>query len=786
MNNARSAIETAFTPPRLISRTLFEEENPDIVLPKPKDPREARGEGPFRRVFNNYGEFGVWATEKHPELEEAFKGGMSYEDIGRNLKEKDLEYSDVQIVESYSDVDYTKAFTDDFSTDWGEVAEEEIEGLGEMYDDPVGTLGALPELALAGIDELTEWTRKKRADAKNSLVEGGFPAHLADALIDDMALPSFVSQKGREDVRAVGRAMKHRVSPAEVQRNPLQMTSDLAQTIGSLFIPGAGGPLKTALRAPAMAKKTRLARGITKGAELALDPAGAVTEVPLMGFRALKKTPGEGAARAGGFVEEHKLAQGDSGLLGELSSAGLGFTTSMGKRFIQNLGRRADTVLKSPGGKQEKWVDIFRDTRAMDPEVGTADVLNRAYRAMDRWRDDMKTRYTTMVEKNFQLPRGGYKGGEKRMRTINIKEIYPELKAQLENFGFRVVPDTRKGFEGKLQVQEIPGKTIPADATAVTEFGGDRAIIRSQFERFLNTQEVVQADEFHLLRLLLDDNITKMGAAAEGPSARTSSLLTDLRNTVANQLEFELPDDYAIGMAKYSEELELLRRADRELGLKPGKIIRAKERGEGIIVEERVDLTENDIAIGRMSRVFSEAAQDAQKLPLLEMIQKFGGDETIIPAMMGMQSAPIFGSGLVVRSEISQAGRTAAMILLGGAGLEAGLLTMPAFVLFSPRLMSEVIVTVLPKSKELADKLRHASELFKKVDAKTGGKLRKQALISGANITQYLERVEQDAGVDIGESFDVEYRSGMPAIDLNELARITGFQAAKQDVLGAR
>ena len=767
-----------------------------------------RGEGKYKTTFRGPEDFGRWLIENERDAAQAYKDGYSVEEIGQIVKDGSPEYKDVEFIEGYADVDYGRAFTENPTTDWLEVAEEEVGAIGEMISHPWETTKGVIEFGGGLFDELTEWSPETRSSFKNSLVSSGFPAELADALVDQFEAPHMMRPGARGEAREVIDTMAERFSPPNIQRNPYEATSDIAQIAGSL---GAGGAIKTGLKATmGPLQKSRMARATAKLGELAIDPAGAVVEGPMTALRFasphLKKIKKGGTDRLRSFSDRHKLSQGDSGLFSEAVSGALGFTTSLGARYIENLGDRADSYVRSAGDdvrgpSSQRWVDVFRDTRSMDIQDSSLDVLTRSYRAMDEWRSGMKSRYTGTVGPSFQDANG-------KPIKINAEHMMSEFPDVLGEFGFEIKTNKDgsifKDKDGRMKVIESRGETVD-DVTTITRLGSDRATVKSQFEMFLNVGDhgrwlgdyIVRADELHKIRLLLDDDISKLGATAEGASSRTRALLSSLRDTVRNELEMALPDEYAAEMAKYTEELELMQRADAELGLRPGMMVKGRVSMKDVkgaaekLSRDRPKLTGNDITLEKLGRVFNEKTSDSQKLPLLETIQDFAKDETLIPALMGLQASPLFGSGLVVRSEISQSlrnlSRHITMIGTGiGAGLEFGALGLPSFMLFSPRLMSEAIVTLLPAGKKGYASARKGImsnvRRLKNLDDSVGGRFSKQAMASGMNAAQYIERVESQAGVNLGGEVSEEAYSRGPDVSLSELAGIK-MQSARQDAL---
>jgi hypothetical protein len=109
------------------------------------------------------------------------------------------------------------------------------------------------------------------------------------------------------------------------------------------------------------------------------------------------------------------------------------------------------------------------------------------------------------------------------------------------------------------------------------------------------------------------------------------------------------------------------------LGLGPEMVSEAGKFGDGVKLE----------SIRKMQRALNEGNENV--LNRIRGLEDIAQDNTIMARMVGAAMQPLLGSGLVVKSEISQAFRAA-------AGLGAGLWNAPAVVLFSPRAVNELLV----------------------------------------------------------------------------------------------
>ena len=685
---------------------------------------------------NNIAELGRFIRQGNPGNQKM--AGMTDEEIGnRALELKETghpKYQGIRIVEGLGDISLSRTFANPLE-DIGEVVGEQWEGLKEMISSPRETIRGMGRLAKGGLESMTQGAGKKFDHLEDLLKQGMSP----EAAMQQTDRTEFVETGEERDFNKFVDTSKFRLSPAGFEENPFRFTSDAADLL----------PIGNLKRLPTVATKldnlSMPSRIAMKTAGLTLDPASMVTELPTMAAGATAKAGSKAFSKASDAVKSRKLRLG----AGELIGSPVGFTTSLGSRFVQELRNRFNTQVKLPGGNTARFDDVWRTHRAADMDNSTMSLLQKSYKAMDKWQAQLKKHYTDLTEKAFHTEAGP------NTLKIRLDEMFGEAEGILDQFGFDVKRVKKKGPDGEISVEwrvvakkrqtpDVDPKFGGDQATITDISSKDRRVVARQFERFLNEPAEVFAHEVHNLRILLDDNITRL--SGDGASGRTKAVLTELRNAVAGQLELEMPGDYVQAMRRYTKELELIDRADAELGIRPG-MVRPKT-GD-------LDMRGHQTALNRLGNIFSDNMEHAQRLRLLERIQELGGDQTIIPALMGIQASPIAGSGLVVRSELSQLGR--ALIGVGLLSSDFGALAaIPAFVMFSPRLMTEALATLsdisnAPRLRAQVNKIIETSKKAKKLDEKSGGRLANHARITGMNIAQWIERVEQEAGVNLGE-----------------------------------
>lgn len=704
---------------------------------------------------------------------------MSDGAVGRHIikmrdegKEK---FKNVRLVESYGDIELGRMFENPVE-DWKDVAKEQWEGLKSLFGSPLETGMGMQRMGAGIVDKLRSRDPKSEFPhlEPNYYLGGEEPP--PRERIDPLKTPEHVG--AGEEVEQALETARHRLSPMGIEENPLRGISDVADLL----------PWMAAKKIPAVSRTVGRLKGKAdeaipdwmpestlrrtgKLAQWAVDPASATAGIPMAVTGKTVEVGAKAYNASKNWLEKRKL-RGETGIVSETLSAVGGFTSGLGQKFIYNMKDRAQSMVeragfgrnkggawgkKEPpkGPEKEKWIDVFREHRTGDLSDNIDSLLLRSFIAMDRWRDTLQDRYTARMARAFQ-DEDGNRAWIELESLKNIEDASGPLARILDDNGYEI---KHAGIEGKKwkvvpKKLESPDKGFdPGDKAKVTELGSDREIIERQFERFLNQPSSMYMDEFHHQRLLLDDTI---GSVSQGTSLAAGRMLSDLRKVIAEVAEEHSPEEYLPAMREYAREIRLMERADQELGLAPGRVNWRTDRVTGVErpdPEDLFDARKYGETIRRLSHTFSDNVQYGKQVKLLEEIQDLGDDHTIIPALMGIQSSPIAGSGLVVRSEISQIGR--AVMAVGIGGQLGGLYALPAFALFSPRLITELIATSgdiarAPELYKATARIKKISEKAQKLNESTGGSLYAAALSSGLNLAQWLERVEQEAGVDLG------------------------------------
>jgi len=654
--------------------------------------------------------------------------------------------------------------------DFGETAWESLEGLGELARHPIDTGVAMAKLAGSGAMEITDRLNPMRV-AQNPLL----------GLISRMN----ISEEDREGAREFGREVKKSVSPEGIQERPALALSNVLMAVpGGAGVKGAsaGGRFGKALGA------FKKARNIVDPSELPITTArfgGRVgKEAIATGGRASSWIGKKAFESVKGFADA--IRSSNASLSSDLFAALLGFTTGRGPRFIREMIRKGspeDSIQRQvsitdqtgradPGTVlRETGPDVQREFRSMDQADAERIIATRALEAVDRFKDGMNASFDEALS---QLPLGEpieitlslRRQAQNALNDMGVKvkgaearEITPRLgMTEVEELSRREAGQPTIGSkvvstgEGQLIFPDFGDS--PGTTTTISAQGGGRNLMTEAFLRLINAPEAVTMGDLMNFRRSIDD---ALGVASSDVSGEARVALGRLRQIVADELG-EVPG-YLDTMGEYEEASTALHRMTGELDLVPGALTKAGEiRGP-----------KTSTIVNSLMRTLSESGPETPFAALQEL-QRKGGDESITSALVGAGSKPLAGTGLVVKSELSQAARIAASTLALGGSM-ATFWKVPAAVMFSPRAVNEILLRALDpdsiggtitrgagglgagfgKAKRAAQKAQQVQRLFQKANQSSGGELAKMAAKEGWTIGQLFERLQISTGVEFEE-----------------------------------
>ena len=410
-------------------------------------------------------------------------------------------------------------------------------------------------------------------------------------------------------------------------------------------------------------------------------------------------------------------------------------------------------------------------------EQGSAETIiaTRALEAIDRFKKGMNVAFQKALgelplDAPIEIPIGLRRKAGKVLSDMNVKVKGAETREIVPRAGMSELdeldlieagksPTATKAVptgEGRLIFPDFgdsPGKT-----TTISSQGGGRAMMQDAFQRLINAPDAVTMEDLMNFRRSIDDALSVTTTEVSG-EARVA--LGRLREIVANELK-DVPG-YLETMSEYEEASTALFRMESELGLIPGALTSSGEiRG-----------LKTSTVVRKLMSTLSESGPETPFAALQELQEK-GGDTSITSALVGAGSKPLAGTGLVVKSELSQAARMAVgMASLGVSA--ASLWKLPATVMFSPRGINEILLRAMdPQSLggniatginkvgttagNIGDKASKAhraakgvQQAFQKANKSSGGELAKLAAKEGLTIGQLFERLQINTGVEFEE-----------------------------------
>ena len=529
-------------------------------------------------------------------------------------------------------------------------------------------------------------------------------ARIAGGAADINLGTDFVSDETEEMAGAIGRDFKESITdPARVHERPAAALSNLLA-----FFPTRGA----ALLASKAGKAGKVASKVAGAADI-VDPALIPFNV-LRGATGVAKGAGRKAGEAVKKGAESIPSKGKS-LVDEGFESTVAFTSGTSGRSVELLKGFA-------GGDKE---EILRATRA-DPNGAAGSVLTRAFAAVDEVKKKARDEYTD-ARSNLDPLIKGVPLGEKGLRMK--QRLFESLKSE----GIEV-------FRSDEKIVPLPGGRYRIDTGQLRVRGLDtiaensRGRVAKELEKVLNHDgDIASLDN---MKKLLDDEISTFdtGLDATSTSKNARRLIRSARDEVRETLS-EV-EGYDKAMLDYETTIKFLRDVEDNLGLSGNRIDRV-----GDVVGNR------DSAYRGLAQTLNDDPGARDQFKVLQDLDEMAGNNDIVPSLVGATFAPVFGSGLVVKSQLSQIARG----LTGGiiAGSLNPLLYLPVAALFSPRAASELILKFFPPSATAKrEKAVGRLQALGRNMEKAGIPIREMAR-GGMTIGGLIERLEEGTGTDI-------------------------------------
>ena len=552
-----------------------------------------------------------------------------------------------------------------------------------------------------------------------------------------------LQREGREALGQMASQMAGSLTPSALTERPVEGLANLAIGSGSA-LKGLSGLAKLG-RMPGVAKTLQTA-GKTA---MAADP----TVLPFKAAGAATRAAGRGAARmaeaAGGGV------RGKASELGDRVSSSIGGTTPTGKKvplwkeilaggLAFTTGTSPGTILLAMEKARGGFGDIIRTARK-DREGAWEDVAKRIARATE----------TAKVNKDnlFQQAKNEIAGSGVLQEVVPHAEMVPGIKSLLNKYGVKLVekrkPNQQEIYRDKgIKRTEQTGDpyteydVVFDEGSAVADQGANQAAIIKQVQELLNDHMrdgVNKIDAFtveHVMnrRNKLDDSISII-SPLDDVSRSTRAILSDLRTQMGTTFRQRIdahPELDTSYLGRYEDAMIRLDEYESMLGVSPSTLTSQGKFQEGYKLAFKE----------KMSKALLEGRENV--FARLRELEEIGGDNTIAARMVGAAMQPLLGSGLVVKSEISQAFRAA-------AGMGAGLWQAPAVILFSPRAVNELLIKAYgPNGPTMAGARAQAQSLVQSIRAmqpklKPLGIDLKELAKEGVTVGILLERLQETA-----------------------------------------
>ncbi len=672
-----------------------------------------------REAYNSYKEIGE-------ELQAANDSYKEYpaEDIGRKVVEK---HPHIKVVPEWSDADWGDA-AGRFGPDLWRTVKEGASGIKSIFTEEEG-LGnvarGLKDIGVGAAGVLTEPTR------------GPIPTPLELLGKLDFASPE-QKQKAR---RFAGELKRESFTPAGVSQRPALALSNLLMLMPQTWLKTLGQAGKLG-KAGEIALRTASADPLEIAAMPVRAAAGAVR-----GTRNL-------ARRTAGAVST------DEGSLSrDVAAAATGFTSGTGVTYMDALFDRARPSFNKVFRKVRRAKKADASDQMYRAHLEAVDSLNR--QAGEAYEAATREAFGKRADFSGVQPDPGAGSLEKTGRMVPITETYVSIKGLKEDV-HRIGED----LMGEWIQEKIPGQPGKAewgfrftDNSPIAREGSGRRILQEGLEELRNLPgDTLSAERLHFLRKRMDDTIGTIsvtkGAVETGVSRNARHALSDARKAVSSVLENDpvIGSRYREAMQNYKNMVHLRNELYHRFKLRAGKI---DNKG-------RIDPEGRHEAENSLFTAFSESHPRAGDLSVLDQLEAAVGRSDLVPSVMGIIARDLAGSGLVVKSEISSLSRSVFGVI-GAAGLTGGDLSTftlalgaaGGLVMFSPRLLTEAILSAGPRvstvSNAMKKSINRLTGSMNRIDALTGGDLKRRALSEGWSVTVLMERIEEITGEDFGE-----------------------------------
>ena len=680
--------------------------------------------------FASHADLGQWWMEKHPE-DPALRR-MDPAEIGRQLLPQ-LAPQGFTVMDEWGKVSLGETARN-FPGDVWETGKENVEGIWHGLTNLPETAEQLGNLAVGGIAELGDASRRQRRQRPYL----GAPSVL-QTLGRGLEYTGLADDENRAMARGFRDLYEQSFEPGQVEKRP---ANALANVMDALPI----GP-----KALAKGKLLRTLGTLTPSRMMSPRNVGGGVQSIIGGARdRLTRSASEEGGRLNRMRQQMQQFRdmnrvGGRTIRHDIGSTMFGITTGRPAEFISQLLRRSKGDTPKLGRNFRRF---FVAARQMGRGELAGRLQRRTFEAMNRLQEKMQSAYRSGTEEVF--------GNLDEVPNLPMDRLREDITQAMASIGVQVGPDGRLLF----------------DESFVTPLGGARETLRKTVEPLFNPErpagagkptlglhsDTISASELHRQRQLVDDALSTLSADSD-VSTRARNGLRAVREAAATYLEDALGEKYVTAMEDYHIASILMDELQTNLRINPGQITR---RGQVVGGSQEPAMRAMEGAIG-------DTGLSARRLDAIELLEDITKTKGLVDMQLAQMAQAWAGGGLIVRNELAQLGREllkpVGALMAGGAAVGAGvagtvtgavtggLAMLPAVALFSPRLMSSLIVgrgelggirqavkqVLSDKSKQRIERIAQAMQ---RLDEMTGGDLRRLAQREGWNVTQLMERLD--------------------------------------------
>ena len=593
-----------------------------------------------------------------------------------------------------------------------ETAGEEFSALGEVISDPGQAISGIG-MALEGTADI----------AGRGLFGENYP-------VRDPRRAEMVRQMAGQ----FGEEIKN------VEERPVRSIVNLA-SLATLPLTGGGAALaRTAPRA------SKLLSTLGKAADV-IDPVTAAAKGTGALYRGVRGKVSKAGEKVASMAEDTGAATKTKPRLrdafGQVFDSVLGFTTGTSQTALERLRRYVG----------EGKGNVIRDFRK-DKTKGRLRVVNKYIEDHKKIREQANKDYEAAQQ--MMKDNGVYDQPLGKNNEVILTDLRNIVTRALDGSGARVnvgavddlgVSKATIDFPyGKTKIAEETQKKIDGILNKIINLEGEKYIDKiveseelvykapAQFvPKMVKEVKVMDVQYLDALKKQLKDEINNIAYDDKARSAKR--YLTRVHDQIAEKLNQATEGAHGELMRSYADKMKVLDAADEVFSIDPRKAV------------EVADLKTRKGAYGSLTSALADSPDELLNLEQFERVaRESGGSGDLIASLVGSAFNPLFGSGLVVKSEISQIGRNIAdNITRFGTGIATTTLSTPAILLFSPRAVGAIVPRLIAGGMFAEDATRTARNLVKQVQAigkKTG--INKVAL-EGVTLGQLIERLNEDA-----------------------------------------